>query len=67
MKSITGSRKVIDILNHMGHSISYHIVEEIETSLATEISKRQIATPDGIIQQPGLITSLAWDNYDENT
>ena len=39
MKSITGARKVIDILNRMGH---------------------------GIVQQPGLVTSLAWDNYDEH-
>ena len=66
MKSITGARKVIDILNRMGHCICYHTVEEIETSLATDISSRQSSTPDGIVQQPGLVTSLAWDNYDEN-
>ena len=33
MKSIAGSRKVIEILNRMGHSISYNTVEELETKL----------------------------------
>ena len=27
IKSMTGSRKVLDVLNHMGHSISYHTAE----------------------------------------
>ena len=51
----------------MGHCICYHTAEEIETSFATDITSRQSSTPDGIVQQPGLMTSLAWDNYDENT
>ena len=42
MKSITGARKVIDILNRLGHSISDHTVEELETELATEITEKQI-------------------------
>jgi hypothetical protein len=67
MKSLTGSRKVINVLNRMGHSISYQIAEELETQLATEISERKISTPDGLLRQPGLMTGLAWDNFDENT
>lgn len=67
MKSITGSRKVIDILNRMGHSISYHLTEEIETRLATEITERKQSTPDGLSMKPGLATGLAWDNFDQNT
>jgi hypothetical protein len=38
VKSLTGSRKVINILYRMGHSISYPTIEELETQLATEIS-----------------------------
>ena len=67
LKSITGSRKVIEILNRFGHSISYHGAEMIETELANEIVERQHSTPDGMVQKQGLCTGLAWDNYDENT
>ena len=67
LKSMTGSRKVIDTLNRFGHCVSYHTVEAIETDLATEISQRGCATPDGIQCSPGLSTALAWDNYDEFT
>ena len=33
MKSLTGSRKVIEVLNSLAHSISYSAVEETETEL----------------------------------
>ena len=33
MKSLTGSRKVIEVLNRLAHSISYSAVEETETEL----------------------------------
>lgn len=33
MKSITGSRKVSDILNKLGHSINYTTAEELQTEL----------------------------------
>lgn len=42
MKSLTGACKVIEILNRMGHSISYHVAEEIETSLATDITEGRL-------------------------
>ena len=29
MKNLTGSRKVIEILNRFGHCISYHAVEKL--------------------------------------
>ena len=66
IKSITGSRRVIEILNRFGHSVNYHTVEALETELATEITERKQTTPDGILKQAGLATGLAWDNYDEN-
>ena len=64
---MTGSRKVIEVLNRHGHCIGYHTAEIIETDLATQIVNRQNATPDGLLQHSGLCTSLAWDNYDERT
>ena len=37
LKCMIRSRKVIEILNRLGHCVGYHIVEEIETDLATQI------------------------------
>jgi hypothetical protein len=65
IKSMTGSRKLLEIMNRFGHAISYHTVEALETELATNISDRHCATPDGILQVAGICTGLAWDNYDE--
>lgn len=67
IKSMTGSRKVMEILHHFGHSVSYHTAEELETRLAFDIANRQLSTPDGLLMQAGLATGLAWDNYDVNT
>lgn len=65
MKSLTGSRRVVEILNRLGHSVSYHLVEEYETELATVIQDKGQLLPDGLIQAPGLCTAVAFDNYDE--
>ena len=67
LKSLTGSRKVIELVNHFGHSVSYHTVEELETDLAKTVTEKQHSTPYGLAQQPGLATSVAFDNYDENS
>lgn len=64
MLSITGSRKVVNILNRMGHAISYTVCEEIVTELAHGCSERGIL-PDGLLPNtPALHTHLAFDNYD---
>ena len=34
MKSMVGSRKVLEVLNNFGHCTGYHIAEEYETALA---------------------------------
>lgn len=31
LKSLTSSRKVVDIMNHYEHCISYNAIEELET------------------------------------
>jgi hypothetical protein len=66
LKSLTGSRRIVEVLNQFGHCNAYHTAYLLETDLATSITDWQVATPDGLLQQPGLCTSLAWDNYDEN-
>jgi len=64
VKSLTGSRKVIEMLNKLGHCASYHTVEEIETELTFEATKDKKFTPNGTTLSPNLGTGLAWDNYD---
>ena len=36
IKSLTGSKKCVDMLNRYGHCVNYHAVEEIETELTFE-------------------------------
>lgn len=38
IKSMTGSKKVITILNRFGHSVNYNTVEEYETAIAADIA-----------------------------
>ena len=64
IKSMIGNKKVVNILNHFGHSMGYHVSEELETALAISISDRDLTRPDGILQLEGLATGLAFDNYD---
>ena len=40
IKSMTGSRRIIEILNRFGHSISYHVMESMETELATFVTEK---------------------------
>ncbi len=66
-KSLTGSRRVVEVLNRFGHSIGYHTAESIETEIASKIVQGGNLLPDMLLPQPGLSTGLAWDNYDELT
>jgi len=67
MKSLTGNRRVVEILNHMGHAVSYHTAESIETEIASKIAAEGQLLPNMLLPQLGLSTGLAWDNYDELT
>lgn len=65
MKSVTGSKKVIQVLNRFGHCINYNSIEELETESAEQLRERQLASPDGtIVDQP---MGVAFDNFDELT
>ncbi len=65
-KSLTGSRKVFEVLNRFNQCINYHAVEKCETELTETISEKETSTTDGLLRNPGLVTGCAWDNYDEN-
>ena len=63
IKSMTGNKKVINALNHFGHSMGYHIAEELETNLAKTVYDRKLMAPDGIQLKAGFSAGLAFDNY----
>ena len=64
MKSLTGSRKILEILNRLGHSVSYHVGEELETELTISTDYKQQVTPHGMQLLSSLSTELAFDNFD---
>lgn len=61
--SITGSRKLMTVLNRLGHCISYSKYEELETELAVAIQSRHASSPKGA--KCGPVMGTAFDNYDE--
>ncbi len=65
-KSLTGHRKVVEVLNEFTQCFNYDAVEEYETELAVTVSERETSTPDGLLRKPGLVNRCAWDNYDKN-
>ena len=67
VKSLTGSRKIVELLNRLGHSVSYHVAEGMETEIASSITETERLLPDMFLQQLGLCTGLAFDKYDELT
>ena len=64
LKSLTTSRKILDIMNRFGHSCSYNVIEEIETEAAIFSMAVTQAYPEGIIRSPHLCTGLAFNNFD---
>ena len=64
MKSLTGSRTVVNILNRLGHCASYNTIEELETELTFATDKESTKLPEGMSQEASLATGLAFDNYD---
>lgn len=65
-KSLTGSRRMIEILNRMGHCISYTVVEELETELAYGCGAETNLLPGGLIAKNSeLRTHVAFDNFDK--
>lgn len=64
-KSITSSKKIVEILNRMGHCCSYSTIEEIETELAYKCAAEQRLLPFGLKDKKSqLCTHVAFDNFD---
>lgn len=64
MKSLTGSEKIITILNRLGYCISYSTLVELETSAAYSSVSNKTLCPSGIYPTIILPSGIAWDNFD---
>lgn len=64
LKSLTSSRKIVDIVNRYGHCVSYNVIEELETELTYSCGAREVICPPDIVRAPNLLTGLAFDNFD---
>ena len=64
IKSMTGSKKIIQILNRFGHCASYSTIEEIETEMTFAANKDGHLLPYGMSTDSDLGTGVSWDNYD---
>ncbi|CAH1961097.1 unnamed protein product [Acanthoscelides obtectus] len=64
LKSITSSRKVINLINKFGHCCSYNVIEELETEATFSECNSVNISPEGAILTPNLCTGVAFDNCD---
>ncbi|KAI8521965.1 hypothetical protein Bbelb_017190 [Branchiostoma belcheri] len=65
VKSLTGNVELVQLLNRLGHSVSYTQMEEISTALCLQ----KLSNTDGDVPLPSTLrnqafTTLAWDNID---
>ena len=51
-------------MNRLGHCISYHTIEEIETKATFESTKNNLLTSSGMKLDPKCGTGVPWDNFD---
>ena len=65
LKSLTGSRKVIEVSDKVGHCASHHTVQELETEMTFEANKQGNVTLHGMVLDPSVGTGAAWDNFDQ--
>lgn len=64
-KSMTGSRKIVEILNRLGHCVNYTCVEELESEIAYGGAASTKILPYGLVpKNPQLRTHVAFDNFD---
>ena len=64
VKSLTGSRKIIEVLNKYGHCVTYHTVEELKRELTFKACGEDLLTPHGMSLSSNLGTCVIFDNYD---
>ena len=66
VKSMTGSRHVVTLLNEFGHCASNETVRRMEMGMESTISESNSIVQSLIEKLPDLCTGLAWDNFNIN-
>ena len=56
IKSLIGSKKVVTMLNRLGHCINYNGIEELETELTYNCSNANQITPSGMSKEKSCST-----------
>lgn len=64
LKSITNSKKVVNIINKYGHCAGYTTIEELETEATFTSTNQAQVCPEDIVKRPGLCTGVAYNNFD---
>ena len=67
LNSLTGSRKVVEMMCRLGHCASYHTIREIENEMTIEATKSVKARPFGISLNASTASVVAWDSFDRDT
>ena len=67
IKSLIGSKKVVTMLNRLGHCINYNGIEEPETELTQNCSNANQITPSGMSNEKSCSMGLAFESYDRFT
>ena len=65
VKSMTGSKKLIGMLNRYGHCVSYTTTEEFETELTFTITSASKISPPDLVPDSSLTVGIAYDNFDQ--
>ena len=66
VKSITGSKNAVTLLNKFGHCASNEKIRRIDIGIESTISQQDTLLPDQFLRDPNLYTALTWDNFDIN-
>ena len=66
LKSIRGSKSLVNLVNRFGHCISNENVRRIDIGMESSLTSSNHLVSDRITKTPELYTELAWDNFDVN-
>ena len=66
VKSLTGSKTMVSLLNRFDHSTGDETIRRIDLGLEQALFKTKTLVPNHIIRKSNLSTGLAWDNFDIN-
>ena len=64
LNSLTGSRKVVEMMSRLGQCVSTHTIKEIENEMTIEATKCVKAIPFRMSLNGSAATGVVWDEFD---